>query len=205
MSPEDGFAAVALGLGSAVVGGGKCLTFCPRYPRHLVQFSSVEDILANSQSEFWALELDGATHQPDPADDLREVRFGLDAAEADGTLHMLGSTYARDNHAIYDGLSRPGARVVSFAPVLSMMFSRLPAILDQLMNIGEDALGRPVEIEFAVRLPQRREKLQISDFCRYDHWCCRREGEEVRSETGSRAASLPKFQSSGTRSHSRLA
>src|SRR5712692_5754233 len=62
MTFEDGIAAVALGLGRAVVDGGKCLTFCPRYPRNLVQFSSVEDILTNSQSEFWALELDGASH-----------------------------------------------------------------------------------------------------------------------------------------------
>jgi hypothetical protein len=58
MSYGDGIAAVALGLGRAVVDGGKCLTFCPRYPRNIVQFSSVEDILANSQREFWALELD---------------------------------------------------------------------------------------------------------------------------------------------------
>src|SRR5205807_4508689 len=61
MTFEDGIAAVALGLGREVVDGGKCLTFCPRYPRNLMQFSSVEDILANSQSEFWALELDGAS------------------------------------------------------------------------------------------------------------------------------------------------
>ena len=60
MTFADGIAAVALGLGRAVVDGGKCLTFCPRYPRNLLQFSSVEDILANSQTEFWALELDGA-------------------------------------------------------------------------------------------------------------------------------------------------
>src|SRR5580658_6574430 len=58
MSYGDGIAAVALGLGRTVVDGGKCLTFCPRYPRNIVQFSSVEDILANSQREFWALELD---------------------------------------------------------------------------------------------------------------------------------------------------
>ncbi len=44
MSYEDGIAAVALGLGRAVVDGGKCLAFCPRYPRNIVQFSSVEDV-----------------------------------------------------------------------------------------------------------------------------------------------------------------
>src|SRR5208283_2769062 len=43
MTFSDGIAAVALGLGRMVVDGGKCLMFCPRYPRNLLQFSSVED------------------------------------------------------------------------------------------------------------------------------------------------------------------
>jgi hypothetical protein len=89
---HDGFAAVALGLGRAVVGGGKCLTFSPRYPRNLVQFSSVEDILANSQTEFWALELNRHEHTANPADELREVPFGIPQAEADGTLQYVAST-----------------------------------------------------------------------------------------------------------------
>src|SRR5580692_50776 len=100
MKYEDGVAAVALGLGRAVVDGGKCLTFCPRYPQNLVQFSSVEDILHNSQSEFWALSLNGVP-EGRPGH-LHEMRFGLDAAEADGTLSAVGSTYSDDNEAVYD-------------------------------------------------------------------------------------------------------
>ena len=142
MRVEDGFAAVALGLGRAVVGGGKCLTFSPRYPRHLVQFSSVEDILANSQTEFWALDLDHAAHSDDPAADLREVPFRLDVAEADGTLQMLGSTYSVDNHAVYDGLSRRGPRIVSFAPILKHGMFPLAGILDQL-NAHRRRRARP--------------------------------------------------------------
>jgi len=153
MAPEDGIAAVALGMGRTVVNGGKCLTFCPRYPRHLVQFSVVEDILANAQSDFWALELDHGNREG-PAAELHEVRFGLDAAESDGTLAAVGSTYSQDNHAVYDGLSRPGARIVSFAPILKYGVFPLAAILEQLLRLGEDALGQPVEIEFAVRLPR---------------------------------------------------
>ena len=60
MAPEDGVAAVALGMGSEVVQGGRCMTFCPSYPQNVVQFSSVKDILSNSQSEFWALEMNHA-------------------------------------------------------------------------------------------------------------------------------------------------
>jgi CheY-like chemotaxis protein len=155
MTFEDGVAAVALGLGRAVVDGGKCLTFCPRYPRNLVQFSSVEDILANSQTEFWALELDGASDgRPGH---WHEKRFSLAAAESDGTLRAVASTYSKDNHAVYDGVSRPGARVVTFAPMLKHGTFPLADILHVLVRAGEDALGHPVEIEFAVRLPQQAD------------------------------------------------
>src|SRR5205807_4022811 len=106
MTFADGIAAVALGLGRAVVDGGKCLTFCPRYPRNLIQFSSVEDMLANSQSEFWALELNGTANRA-ATGHLHERSFGLDCAEADGTLQAVASTYSVDNQAVYDGLSRP--------------------------------------------------------------------------------------------------
>jgi hypothetical protein len=149
----DGIAAVALGLGRAVVDGGKCLTFCPRYPQNLLQFSSVDDMLANSQTEFWALELDGVP-QGRPGH-LHELRFGLEAAEADGTLPAVASTYSVDNQAVYDGVSRAGVRIVSFAPVLKHGMFPLAAILEMLVKAGEDALGIPVEIEFAVRLPER--------------------------------------------------
>jgi len=152
MAPEDGIAAVALGLGRTVVNGGKCLTFCPRYPRHLVQFSTVEDMLANAQSDFWALDLDHRQRDGHPSD-RHEARFGLDVAEADGTLAALGSTYSPDNHAVYDGLRQRGPRIVSFAPILKHGLFPLAPILEQLLRLGEDALGQPVEIEFAVRLP----------------------------------------------------
>jgi CheY-like chemotaxis protein len=183
MNSDDGIAAVVLGLGRAVVDGGKCLAFCPRYPRNLVQFSSVEDILSNSQSDFLALELNHVQRsEEDSLAALREVRFGLDAAEADGTLHSVGSTYSVDNHAVYDGLSRQGARVVSFAPVLKHEVFPLAPLLDQLTSIGEDAFGRPVEIEFAVRLPSRPGDTADFGFLQIRPLVLSREGSEIRME-----------------------
>ena len=181
-TPKDGFAAVALGMGRAVVGGGKCLTFSPRYPRHLVQFSSVEDILANSQTDFWALELIPRVHHENPADDLREVSFPVSTAERDGTLHMVASTYSVENHAVYDGLSRPGVRIVSFAPILKHGFFPLPHILEQIMTIGEDAMGRPVEIEFAVKMPTQAGEDAEFGFLQMRPLVMSREGEELRME-----------------------
>src|SRR5581483_2347390 len=179
---SDGIAAVALGLGREVVDGGKCLTFCPRFPRNIMQFSSVEEILANSQSEFWALHLEHAENSKDPVADLREACFGLDVAEADGTLHMLGSTYSPDNHAVYDGLSRPGVRVVSFAPILKHEVFPLAEILSRLTTIAENAFARPVEMEFAVRLPHIPGEVADFGFLQIRPLILSRESEELRVE-----------------------
>jgi len=184
MASEDGVAAVALGMGREVVQGGKCLTFCPRYPQNLVQFSSVKDILSNSQSEFWALEMNRAETSDAEDEDglagLREVRFALRDAENDGTLRSVASTYSRDNDAVYDGMSRPGTRIVSFAPVLKHEVFPLAPILQQLSAIGEDALGQPVEIEFAVSLPYGNDGLAEFGFLQIRPLVLSRAGEELR-------------------------
>ena len=179
MASEDGIAAAALGMGREVVEGGRCLTFCPRYPQNLVQFSSVKDTLANSQSEFWALEMNQG-EASEPLKNLREARFNLQAAEEDGTLRAVASTYSRDNDAIYDGTSRPGARIVSFAPVLKHEVFPLAPILDQLARVGEDALGQPVEIEFAVRLAQAQGEQAEFGFLQIRPLVLSREGEDLR-------------------------
>src|SRR5258708_34535773 len=95
-------------------------------------------MLANSQSEFWALEL-GVPQGTGPGH-LREMRFGLDVAEADGTLQSVGSTYSVDNQAVYDGLGRSGVRIVSFAPMLKHGVFRLATIIELLDRAAEEGL-----------------------------------------------------------------
>jgi len=151
-SSQDGIAAVALGFGRTVGEGERCLRFCPRYPRHVLQFSSVQEFLNSSQREFWALEVRGETEGVHDPDDDRMVRLGLEHAERHGTLHALGSTYSPENDAVYDGLARPGVRLVSFAPVLKQEIFPLADVLDYLLDLGEQATSAPVEIEFAVNL-----------------------------------------------------
>ena len=151
LTAEDGIAAVALGFGRTVVEGQNCLRFSPRQPRNVLQLSTVEDALRYSQRDFWALELgDG------DAGATREARFGLEVAEADGTLAPVASTYSHDDHAIHDGVSRPGGRLVTFAGILKHDLFPLPEILAQLLASGKAGMGAPVEIEFAVQLPASR-------------------------------------------------
>ncbi len=149
---EDGIAAVALGLGKTVVDGGTCVRFSPRYPRHLQQVSTVAGLIENSQREFYAIELD-----PDGRLDccLEPAHWGVETAYQDGTLPALASTYSHENDAIYDGVSRPGVRLVTFAPILKHGLFPLAEILQVLLEIAQRGTRSPVELEFAVDLDAR--------------------------------------------------
>ncbi|MDH4064649.1 MAG: histidine kinase [Acidobacteriota bacterium] len=196
MRTGDGIAAVALGLGEAVVGGRTCVRFCPRYPQHLVQFSSTRDMLQNSQRAFHALSLrDGEA-------DLDPQAFSLAHAEADGTLAAVGSTYSAENDAVYDGTSRPGVRLVSFAPVLKHDVFPLAQILHRLLAIGVDGTSTAVEMEFAVRLPASRGERAEFGFLQLRPLALSRETEEL--DLGSIAPGDVVCQSTSVLGHGRI-
>ena len=150
---SDGIAQVALGLGKTVVEGGNTIRFCPKYPKHLLQFFSTKETIKNAQQYFFALDIKG--HLESNVHETTDVlvkKYDLHCAEDDNTLYTVASTYSPENEAVYDGTSRDGMRVVTFAPILKHGIFPLPEILDLLLNIGTWGMGTPVEIEFAVNL-----------------------------------------------------
>jgi CheY-like chemotaxis protein len=155
MVAKDGVVSAALGLGKTIVEGGNCVRFCPKYPTRLIQFHNPKETLINNQKTFYALDLETKRDSDDPEFIIQEVftkSYDIHSAEEDGTLHYVGSTYSHDNYAIYDGISRQGARLVTFAPILKNKIFPLPEILELLLDMGTWGMGTPVEIEFAVKL-----------------------------------------------------
>ncbi len=150
---SDGIAQVALGLGKTVVEGGNTIRFCPKYPKHLLQFFSTKETIKNAQQYFFALDIKGHLEKNvHETSDMLVKKYDLHCAEEDNTLFSVASTYSPENEAVYDGTSRDGMRVVTFAPILKHGIFPLPDILDVLLNIGTWGMGTPVEIEFAVNL-----------------------------------------------------
>lgn len=148
MRPEDGILSVALGLGKTVNDGGRCLRFSPEHPTRLYQFSTIQDCLDNAQREFYALNLEATGGRNSQS----VVLLDLKTAEEHGTLHPVGSVYSPDNDAVYDGIARPGYRLVSMAGVLKGGMFPLASVASYLMKVGEASLSGPVEMEFAVNL-----------------------------------------------------
>jgi hypothetical protein len=78
-------------------------------------------------------------------------------AEKHGTLKHCASVYNPDNDTINARAGFPGPRVINFADILKYDTYLLHQQLKLVLDIVSEALGTPVEIEFAVDLTKDEE------------------------------------------------
>ncbi len=160
--PEDGGAALAVGLGKAVADGERVFPFCPARPAVNPPYATAEEFAANSQSMFWALDLSRPEVEVRPEEGFSLVRLPLERAEADGVLGLVASTFVPEEGVLRDTLSVPGPRVPRFAQVLRHGTFPLAPILRELLHAGRRSFGSDVELEFAVDLrPEGRSVFHL--------------------------------------------
>ena len=150
INPDDGFANIAIGLGKHVVEGGRSYRFCPKYPT-LINYT-LEDLIKNSQVDFLAVDLSKLDYDLLTGDEAGLVRLDLYNAEKHGNLKHCASVYSSENSSLIPGVGQSGPRVVNFANILKYSYIPLSQTIDVILDIVEEALGAPCEIEFAVDL-----------------------------------------------------
>jgi hypothetical protein len=151
MEPEDGFAIAALGLGHYVVQGEKAYRFSPKYPE--LEVNSPRNLLRDSQVDFIALDMnsqDPDMHKKGSEANLK--RMNISVAEKHNSLQHLVSVYDPQSDLIEAGLARSGPRILNFANILKYNFIPLAKTIEFILDVGKEALGSPVEIEYAVDL-----------------------------------------------------
>jgi len=149
---EDGIANIALGLGKYIVDGGQTLRFSPRHPHNILQMSTMDFALRETQTRFYALDLKNLADQFSVDDSFNLLRLNLKDADADDSLKFIVSTYDPYDQVIRDGYYPGGRKILSFVNVLQHEVFPLADTLDQILHVGEDEMGRPIEIEFAVNI-----------------------------------------------------
>jgi hypothetical protein len=150
MKPEEGFAVIAVGLGKTVVDGEKAYRFSPSYPA--TEISSPKDQFLNSQVDFYAVDLNKKDVNLMEGDMAGLSRLDIDTAEMHGNLKHCASVYDADNNIIKPGLDSPGPRIVNFADILKYNYVPLAKTIEVVLDVVKEAMGSPVEIEFAVDL-----------------------------------------------------
>ena len=154
MKMTDGMAELALGFGKIIDEDGGALRFSPKHPTVLPQFSTVDDILANAQRYFYALDM---------SDDPLPERAGLFKrqvadAEKEPSVRLMSATYIPEEHRIRQGRTGDYPLVPTFASLLGQSLLPLPDLLCELLEICQKGAGCPVELEFSGQIRPTRKK-----------------------------------------------
>ena len=156
---EEGVVEVAAGLGSYIVDGGKSLRFSPKHPSRVLQTSTVELTLRDTQTFLHALPDSVVETSGFSTDDcFNIVKVPVADAFKAGALPCLVSTFDMDDRIIRDNAFGSGRKLVTFANVLKHDKFPLAGIADFMLSTGQYEMGRPVEIEFAGNIFDRPDE-----------------------------------------------
>lgn len=155
MTPQDGFAVAAVGLGQYVLDGDMAFRFSPAYAS--MDTVTIKDLMRFSQKEFYAVNLANSEIDVLKGENAGLVKMDIARAEADGTLTHSASVYSIDNDTLTPGLGISGPRVIDFANILKYDYIPLAETLKTVLEVVKEAFGASVEIEYAVDLTKDEE------------------------------------------------
>ncbi len=180
LKPEQGIVSLALGLGKAIVDGGRVYTFSPAFPKMNPPFSSPGELMENTQTSFYTLDLSDPSKQLTIDDECTYRKIDLKRAEQDHTLRLVASTYSSEDDVIIDSFAANGPKLVTFASILKYHSFPLVDIIKDLFDLSKGAFGTDAEIEFAVNIPVDGIKPPEFYFLQIRPMVVGRESREVR-------------------------
>ena len=163
---EDGIVKVAFGLGKAVVDGDLVLRFSPKYPKHVLQTSTIEQVMTETQKQMFALNLNPEKFKTSIDDAVNLEHLDISDCEKFRNLKYVVSTFDLENQRMVDSAYPTGPRFVTFAQMLKYKTFPLAEIVQDLLDIAAREMKCGVEIEFAADLdrggdPDKLPKFQV--------------------------------------------
>ncbi|MEA3316425.1 MAG: PEP/pyruvate-binding domain-containing protein [Bacteroidota bacterium] len=161
---EEGIANIAYGLGKQIVDGGVSLRFAPKHPKKILQLSTPAMAMRDSQKDFYALNLNPDNFKLSTDDGVNIVKCDLKKAEQHKSFKYAASTYDFQNDIIRDGTMYEGKKIITFANILKFNKFPLAEILETILEMGQQEMGNPIEIEFAVDLNVKKGEKIVFNF-----------------------------------------
>ena len=157
----DGVCNVAMGLGKLVVDGGRTLRFSPRYPQKVLQTSTPELALSDTQTEILALSLRPEEFRTSIDDAVNLRRLSLREIADFRNSKFVCSVWDRENERISDSPFDRGRKVITFNNILKYNTFPLAEIISDILRMGAEEMRCPVEVEFAVNMDVAPGRKQI--------------------------------------------
>lgn len=153
---SDGIVSLAAGLGKAIVEGGRSFRFSPKYPK--MELLSQDELLGESQRELYAIDVKNQEFCITDYEKGAISKLKIRKVVKRKMLDHLISNWDIENNRLVDGADVKGPKIVTFADIIKNNYFPLAKICEDILEIGENAMGVPIEIEFAVNLNKDLKK-----------------------------------------------
>lgn len=159
--PEEGIVNMAFGLGKIVVEGGKTLRFSPKHPKHVLQLSTPQLALRDTQNEMYALDLKPEEFKTSVDDSVNLKKFDVNQIKHFRNMNFVASTWDMQSSRLVDSNLEEGRKVITFSHILKYDTMPLAEMLCDLLQICHKEMHSAVEIEFAVNMdvPKGEDKI----------------------------------------------
>ena len=159
--PEEGIINMAFGLGKIVVEGGKTLRFSPKHPKHVLQLSTPQLALRDTQNEMYALDLKPEEFKTSVDDSINLRKFDVNQIKHFRNMNFVASTWDMQSSRLVDSNLEEGRKVITFSHILKYDTMPLAEMLCDLLQICHKEMHSAVEIEFAVNMdvPKGEDKI----------------------------------------------
>ncbi|MDA3886762.1 MAG: phosphoenolpyruvate synthase [Candidatus Delongbacteria bacterium] len=151
-SSDKAIVNIAAGLGKTIVDGKTSLRFSPDFPQNIIQTSSTDTTVKNTQKKFYALDLGESTFIPTIDDSSNLLEQDIYEGVKNESFESIVSTLDYENNVIRDNFHYEGPKFMTFANILKRETFPLSKILIDVLSLLEKTMNNPVEIEFAVNI-----------------------------------------------------
>ena len=142
---EDGVGMLSFGFGKIIVDEGTSFRFCPARPRASLGGGEV-----SAQDRFYALDLTKPFNPYENSDNLVAKDIQEEIAKFPKAFRGIASTLDIYSGMISESPRAKGEKMLTFNGVLKYDMLPLARIIDDMLKLGSETMGEPVEIEFAI-------------------------------------------------------
>ncbi|RLE21605.1 MAG: phosphoenolpyruvate synthase, partial [Acidobacteria bacterium] len=164
LNPHDGIMSLVMGIGKSIGEGGHVFRVSPANPEINPILRKPLELPAKTQRKFYALHVGADSPELPLSENANLLHLPVQEAEKDGVLPLVSDLLDMEAGTLSDNnLFAKGKPVVTFSKLLKGKMFPFPKLVRELLELGEQAVGTPVGIEFAVNIyPRKKRKPEFS-------------------------------------------
>jgi len=155
LNPHDGVMSLVTGIGKAIE-AGRVFRVSLVNPEINPLLRKPLELPSKTQRMFYALNVGAESPELPIEETANLVKVPISRSSTDKVLPLVSSALDTESGVLDDNPFAEGRRVVTFSRLLRGKYFPFTGLIKEILSLGEQSVGTPVGIEFALNLPRNK-------------------------------------------------